>query len=87
MLFSIVYPGWVKTPMIEKLVQSGVLRGHLLEPEDVAEAIVQQVMSTFGAQVFLPSNFWIVSLVRGAPSWIQERIRNLLTNTRGYKQS
>ncbi|CAI7598488.1 unnamed protein product [Penicillium pancosmium] len=81
---TIIHPGWVKTPLIKKLMQSGALKGHLLEPEEVAEAILKQLRSTFGAQIFLPSNFWILSLVRGAPSWIQERIRNLLTTSRGY---
>ncbi|CAI7594045.1 unnamed protein product [Penicillium manginii] len=84
---TIIHPGWVRTPMIEKLLQSGALKGHLLEPEEVAEAILKQLRSTCGAQLFLPSSFWIVSLLRSTPSWIQERVRDLLTTSRGYNHN
>ncbi|PYH90328.1 NAD(P)-binding protein [Aspergillus ellipticus CBS 707.79] len=79
---TIVHPGWVRTPIIQKMVDSDARKGQILEPRDVAEAIVNQIMAGAGGQLFLPSKYWFVSLVRGLPAWVQEGVRNKLSVTR-----
>ncbi|KAJ5287058.1 NAD(P)-binding protein [Penicillium angulare] len=76
---TIVHPAWVRTPMIKKMVASGVFDGQIIEPKDVAEVTVDQLMLDSGAQLFVPSSHWMVSMVRGFPSWLQESIRNQLS--------
>ena len=61
------------------MVDSGVRDGQILEPKDVAEKVVDQIMSGLGAQVFVPSSHWILSFVRALPCWFQELIRNKLS--------
>ena len=51
-----------------------------LEPETVAEAVVKQVLSGYGAQLILPGRFTLVPLIRGMPSWLQESMRNGVAN-------
>ncbi|KAJ5657883.1 NAD(P)-binding protein [Penicillium longicatenatum] len=76
---SIFHPGWVRTPLIQKMVDSGVRDGQILEPRDVAEKVVNQIISGLGAQVFVPSSHWILPFVRALPCWAQEAIRNQLS--------
>ncbi|KAJ5087987.1 NAD(P)-binding protein [Penicillium angulare] len=76
---TIVHPAWVRTPMIEKMAASGVFDGQIIEPKDVAEVTVDQITLGEGAQLFVPSSHWVVSMVRGFPSWLQESIRNRLS--------
>ena len=62
--------------MVQKLIDSGKMKSGWTEPEDVAEAIVNQLYSGYGAQIIVPSYFWWVSLQRGFPAWLQEKLRN-----------
>lgn len=47
----------------------------IMEPDDVAEAVVKQVFGCRGGQVFLPQSASKVSLLRGLPNWVQEAVR------------
>lgn len=65
--------------MIMRMVESGALQGQIIEPKDVAEVTVNQISLNEGAQLFVPSSHWVVSMVRGFPPWLQEAIRNRLS--------
>lgn len=46
----------------------------------MAEAVVKQLHSGNGGQVFVPSRYGFISGLRGWPSWMQEYVRNGLAN-------
>jgi all-trans-retinol dehydrogenase (NAD+) len=52
----------------------------MLEPEVIADAIVSQVVSGYGSQIFCPSNLSIISGIRGFPHWLQEAVRGAQKN-------
>ncbi|KAJ5986637.1 hypothetical protein N7451_011002, partial [Penicillium sp. IBT 35674x] len=79
MMQRIFHPGWVRNPLIQKMVDSGIRDGQILEPQDVAKKVVNQIISGLGAQVFVPSSHWILAFVRALPCWFQELIRNRLS--------
>jgi hypothetical protein len=66
----------VRTPLLASVEAELKKRGAVvMEPEDVAEAIVKQVFGCTGGQVFLPASAGRVSLLRGLPNWVQEGVR------------
>ncbi|KKY32822.1 putative dehydrogenase reductase sdr family member 8 precursor [Diaporthe ampelina] len=78
---SVVHPSFVRTPMIEgDVLRSGqgeaTLEG-MLRPEEVAERILQQILSGRGAQIIIPEAVSPVSWVKGLPNWAQEGLRDL----------
>ncbi|KIN06817.1 hypothetical protein OIDMADRAFT_107737 [Oidiodendron maius Zn] len=73
---SIIHPTWIRTPLIESLIRRRKITDLVLEPETVAEAVVNQVLSGYGAQLILPARLSIFSGLRGFPSWLQESMRN-----------
>ncbi|KAJ8610945.1 hypothetical protein MRB53_038249 [Persea americana] len=72
---TVVHPWWVRTPMIEKLIEAGTWTAPTMEPETVVDAIVAQLHSGEGGQIILPRHLAIVSMLKGFPSWLQHRIR------------
>lgn len=74
---TVVHPNFVRTPllgnMIEGLDRAGV---NLLEPQTVAEAIVKQILSKSGAQIFVPPPASALSGLRGWSTWLQEVVRD-----------
>ncbi|KAF3050804.1 hypothetical protein E8E11_002149 [Didymella keratinophila] len=75
-LTTSIHPSWVRTPLLAPVEQELKKRGSaVMEPSDVADAVVNQVFSCRGAQVFLPSSAGRSALVRGLPNWMQEGIR------------
>lgn len=73
---SVVNPTWVATPLIVDLVEHPDWKAPVLGVEDVAEAIVQQVLSGEGGQIILPKGLWIFTGVRGWPTWAQNWLSN-----------
>lgn len=73
---SIVHPTWIRTPLIATVTSKKDFKDFVLEPDTVAEAVVEQVLSGYGAQLILPGRYNMVSLLRGLPSWLQEGMRN-----------
>lgn len=53
----------------------------IIEPKDLAEAIVNQVLSGFGGQLIVPSTQGVFTLARGLPLWAQELMRNQVSKT------
>jgi hypothetical protein len=65
--------------MVQRLIDSGKITSGWTEPEDVAKTIVNQLYSTYGGQIIIPASLWWTSAIRGLPSWIQERLRDLVS--------
>ncbi|SPO01993.1 related to a retinal short-chain dehydrogenase/reductase [Cephalotrichum gorgonifer] len=75
---TVVHPTWVQTPMIDKLLKTGKL-GRYVTAEDVACAVVKQITSGYGAQVVVPPDMAWTSMIRGFPVWLQESLRDMVT--------
>ncbi|KAK7417252.1 hypothetical protein QQX98_004686 [Neonectria punicea] len=73
---SVVHPTWVQTPMISKIKEQGKLQDPTVSPEEVADRMVNQLYSTYGAQIVIPESLGWVSLLRGFPGWLQESMRD-----------
>lgn len=65
--------------MIRPLIDSGKFKDPCSEPEEVADAIVDQIYSGYGAQIFVPRKMKYKPLVRGLPTWFQENARDSVT--------
>jgi all-trans-retinol dehydrogenase (NAD+) len=77
-----VHPGWVRTPLLAPVEAELKKRGAtLIEPEEVAELVVNQVLSASGGQVFVPDNAGRISLLRALPNWVQENLRGKASQT------
>ncbi|KAK2923097.1 Short-chain dehydrogenase/reductase SDR [Fusarium oxysporum f. sp. vasinfectum] len=76
---SVVHPTWVMTPMIADLVAERKLKDTPVTPEDVADRIVNQVLSGFGSQIIVPPSLGWTSMIRGFPGWLQESLRDTVT--------
>ncbi|EUC40279.1 hypothetical protein COCMIDRAFT_109230 [Bipolaris oryzae ATCC 44560] len=73
---SIIHPTWVRTPLIEPLIQTGQFTDAVLEPGDVADAIVAQILGGKSGQVILPRTLSLLSGARGFPTWLQHMLRS-----------
>jgi all-trans-retinol dehydrogenase (NAD+) len=76
-LTTSVHPGWIRTPLLKEV--EGELKAggaEMIEPEDVAEAVVNRIVGCSGGQVFLPGSGAMGSGMRGWPNWVQERVRD-----------
>jgi hypothetical protein len=73
---SLVNPSWIRTPLIERLTSDARWKEKTLEPEDVVNPIVKQVLSGQSGHLVIPDDYGVVSGIRGWPSWLQEALRN-----------
>lgn len=74
---SIVYPYWVKTPLIKNLTSHPTFNAPVMEPSYVAETIIQHVMrGDRGGEIYLPWYARFLTGVRGWPLWMQELLRD-----------
>ncbi|KAF9894115.1 hypothetical protein FE257_009088 [Aspergillus nanangensis] len=74
---SVIHPLWVQTPMIQELSEHRTqFRQPIMTPDKVSQAVVKQLVRGNGGQVVVPASHGLVSLLRGWPSWIQERLRD-----------
>jgi hypothetical protein len=74
--YRVVHPSWIRTPLTQRLLEKPGFNDHVLEPEDVASAVVKQVVSAKSAQMFMPPSFAFLGMLRSWPSWLQESLRN-----------
>lgn len=58
------------------MIEKPEFKDQILEVEDVASAIVNQVISGRGGQLILPKEVNFVSTIRALPSWFQTTVRN-----------
>ena len=80
-LARVVHPSWVRTPMIQTLIDNKKFEDSVVEPEDIAQAIAKQLYSGYGSQIIIPPSLKWVSLARGFPSWLQEGMRDSVSKT------
>jgi len=72
---SVIHPNFVRTPMTEMMIGQPGYPKTLLDPHDVADAIVHQILLGQSGQIFLPANLSLLSGIKGFPTWLQEKIR------------
>ncbi|KAK5936687.1 hypothetical protein PMZ80_011058 [Knufia obscura] len=82
---SIVHPGWVRTPMLDLLIGTEKFREATIEPEDVARAVVKQLLSGNSGQVVIPGWMGLLTGYRGWPHWGQE-VANMMLS-RGTREA
>ena len=74
---TIVHPGWTKSAITSHpAIQAGLKRigASLLEPGDVADAMVKQIMAAKSGQIVLGPG--LAPKIRALPVWLQELIRD-----------
>lgn len=74
---TLVNPTWIKAGMtaaFDKLNHS--MSSVELEPEEVTDAVIEQVLSNRSAQLYLPAAYGFSASLRGWPNWLQELIRD-----------
>ncbi|KAJ4369743.1 hypothetical protein N0V83_005506 [Neocucurbitaria cava] len=65
-LTTSIHPNWVRTPLLGPVEQELQRRGsEVLEPEEVADRVVEAVRGCRGGQVFLPKSVGKISALRG----------------------
>lgn len=74
-----VHPTWVKTPMIEDLLRKKVLSGAVVTPDDVANAIINQLYSGYGARLVIPDSMSWTAMLRGFPGWLRESLADVVS--------
>ncbi|KUJ20450.1 NAD(P)-binding protein [Mollisia scopiformis] len=77
---TVVNPIWIRTPMIAPLIAKPGFNDPVLEPEDVAATIVNQVVSGRGGQLILPKEVKFLSTLRAWPYWMQTRLSNRMAH-------
>lgn len=81
-LTTSVHPNWVRTPLLKPVEEELKRQGSvILDPEMVADRIVERIMGCAGGQLFLPSEISRVSLLRGVSNWVQEGMRDGISKT------
>ena len=81
-LTTSVHPNWVRTPLLAPVAAELEKRGAvIIEPVEVADAVVAQVLGARGGQVFVPGSAGKVSLLRALPNWVQEGVRKGVSKT------
>ena len=71
---------WTRTRLVAPLLASKQWKAApqvLLEPEDVAGAVVAQLLKGESAQLILPRHLNFVSTIRAWPHWLQNTARGL----------
>ncbi|KAI9793758.1 MAG: hypothetical protein M1835_007064 [Candelina submexicana] len=70
-----VTPGYTKTRLFTGFRNDSTFLIPTLEPETVAEGIVQKVLSGTSGQIILPGGGRFLSMLRGWPHWLQHNVR------------
>lgn len=60
--------------MISPLTSNPKFRDRVVEPEDIANAVVRQLYRDEGSQLIVPQSMWYMSALRGCPAWLQESL-------------
>ncbi|KAF2033515.1 dehydrogenase/reductase SDR family member 8 precursor [Setomelanomma holmii] len=81
-LTTSIHPNWVRTPLLAPVEQELKQRGSaIIEPEVVADTVVERILGCTGGQVFLPRSISRISSLRGLPNWVQESVRGGVSKT------
>ncbi|CAI7619983.1 unnamed protein product [Penicillium glandicola] len=74
---STIHPLWVRTPMIESLTKyESDLRQPLLDPKDVSQAVVEQIVTRKSGQTIVPRHASVIGSLKALPLWLQEAMRS-----------
>ena len=73
---TLVSQGYVKTPLFKGFKSEKTMLLPALEPETLAEAIVQQIFNASSGHVILPRVYGLTTGLRGFPSWMQNLVRS-----------
>lgn len=83
---SIVHPMWARTPLVDTWKSSLVKnKAPVLEPRQVADVVVKQILSGRAGQCYVPGKYSLASGVHGWPHWLREFANDgnqALTDTR-----
>lgn len=83
----VINPGYTKTPLFQGYKNDSKFLVPALEPETVADAIVQKVLAGHSGQVILPGFGSTLTFLRAMPHWYQLRLRskgeNVMLNWHG----
>jgi len=75
---SSIHPFWARTGLVKSWESTLEANGApLLDPQEVADAVVNQVFSAKSGQLFLPKRISIITGVNGWPIWMQELLRGI----------
>jgi short-subunit dehydrogenase len=81
-LTTSIHPNWVRTPLLAPVEQELKQRGSaIIEPNVVADTVVERILACTGGQVFLPRSIGRISALRGLPNWVQESVRDGVSKT------
>ncbi|KAG0649589.1 Dehydrogenase RED2 [Hyphodiscus hymeniophilus] len=78
---TVVHPSWIRTPLIQRLLDHPGFKDPVIEPEVVVSRVVDQVVSGQSGQLFLPSAIGVFGYLRSWPSWLQNGFRNRIAHT------
>jgi short-subunit dehydrogenase len=74
---------WVETKMTKKrAAKSEEARKAMMQPQDVAQKVLDQIFSCSGGQIILPANGTWLTAIHGFPNWLQELLRDLAAKRR-----
>lgn len=73
---TVVHPMWVKTPLTHVFNNLDHFLANQLEPEQVSDAVVKQVLTGRSAQLCIPSSLGFSAVLRALPNWLQEKMRD-----------
>ncbi|KAL1894853.1 hypothetical protein Sste5346_005540 [Sporothrix stenoceras] len=82
---TVIHPHFVKTPLLgEAAIEPSAeikrrFQGDLLDPRTVAVGVVEHVLAGKSGQLFYPPKFAVATILRGMPTWLQERVRGQLS--------
>ncbi|KAK0659780.1 hypothetical protein QBC41DRAFT_262091 [Cercophora samala] len=65
-----IVPNFIRTPLLSGVPRQSQFGAPLLHVETVAEAIVRQIESGYGAVVYLPGIMRYVTCLRALPEWV-----------------
>ncbi|EFW15681.1 hypothetical protein D8B26_002237 [Coccidioides posadasii str. Silveira] len=73
----VVNPGFARTYLVNVINPENTWFNPLLEPDSVAEAVVQQILTGSSGHIVMPgSTGALASNVRAFPHWLQNRVRD-----------
>lgn len=80
---SVVHPFFATTPMTAKFASDITSSGaKMLDPQDVSDAVVKQILSGRGRQIVLGGGFGFMSASRGWPHWLSDLLTQLAESGR-----
>lgn len=72
---------YARTPLISSFESAlDTMKTPVLTAADVADSVVAQVLGGTSGQIYVPKNMSFLSGLRGWPHWMQELMRDGLSN-------